>query len=189
MRASPCWESPSPSFSQRLSAVRKAPDGSDALEQNPCVGRIAVQTPANCINRRQSKQSNTPSHGGRPCLCAGPWLCCSGEAATFVSPLLCDAWYRRSEQRNAGGICESHVCGRVRVCVHACVLCVLSLCGHSLQLIVLSVFCSCPCSPKPLFPHPPDHSLSPSLLLLLCISPHPAPNCCVSTLASPLPLI
>lgn len=63
-----------------------------------------------------SNQTRKP----RPCLCVGPRLCCSGEAATFVLSLLCDAWYRRSEQRNAGGICESHVRVSACVCVFAC---------------------------------------------------------------------
>lgn len=138
------------SFYQRLCSQK------NTRQQRRCRAKaVSVESPFKLTQTAQTGASaSNQTRKIRPCLCVGPWLCCSGEAATFVLSLLCDAWYRRSEQRNAGGICESHVraCVCLRVRVHACVLCVLPLCGHSLRLMVLSVFCSCPCAPKPLFP-------------------------------------
>lgn len=140
------------SFNQRLCSQK------NTRQQRRCRAKaVSVESPFKLTQTAQTgANASNQTRKIRPCLCVGPWLCCSGEAATFVLSLLWDAWYRRSEQRNAGGICESHVrvcaCVCLRVRVHACVLCVLPLCGHSLRLMVLSVFCSCPCAPKPLFP-------------------------------------
>lgn len=76
----------------------------------------------------------------------------------FVS-LLSDAWYKRSEQENAGGIWKSRVFVFLSVCVRAFV-CPLALC---LQFEVNRLVCIqllSLCVPKLASPDPPDHNLS-----------------------------